>query len=59
MRKQYGKTQQHIADIINTSQSSYAHYENARNLMPLSFLYNSSKIYNDLSVDEMLGRKRI
>ena len=43
MRKQYGKTQQQIADIINTSQSSYAHYENARNLMPLSFLYNLRK----------------
>lgn len=56
-RKQYGKTQQQIADIINTSQSSYAHYENARYLMPLNFLYNLSKIYNDLSVDEMLGRK--
>ncbi len=57
-RKQYGKTQQQIADIINTSQSSYAHYENARYLMPLNFLYNLSKIYNDLSVDEMLGRKK-
>ena len=57
-RKQYGKTQQQIADIINTSQSSYAHYGNARYLMPLNFLYNLSKIYNDLSVDEMLGRKK-
>ena len=57
-RKQYGKTQQQIADIINTSQSSYAHYENARYLMPLNFLYNLSKIYNDLSIDEMLGRKK-
>ena len=57
-RKQDGKTQQQIADIINTSQSSYAHYENARYLMPLNFLYNLSKIYNDLSVDEMLGRKK-
>lgn len=57
-RKQYGKTQQQIADIINTSQSSYAHYENSRYLMPLNFLYNLSKIYNDLSVDEMLGRKK-
>lgn len=57
-RKQYGKTQQQIANIINTSQSSYAHYENARYLMPLNFLYNLSKIYNDLSVDEMLGRKK-
>lgn len=57
-RKQYGKTQQQIADVINTSQSSYAHYENARYLMPLNFLYNLSKIYNDLSVDEMLGRKK-
>ncbi len=58
MRKQYGKTQQQIADIINTSQSSYAHYENARNLMPLSFLYNLSKIYIDISIDKMLGRKK-
>ena len=57
-RKQYGKTQQQIADIINTSQSSYAHYENARNLMPLNFLYNLSKIYDDLSIDEILGRKK-
>lgn len=57
-RKQYGKTQQQIADIINTSQSSYAHYENARYLMPLNFLYNLSKIYDDLSIDEMLGRKK-
>jgi len=58
MRKQYGKTQQQIADIINTSQSSYAHYENARNLMPLCFLYNLSKIYKDISIDKMLGRKK-
>lgn len=58
LRKQYGKTQQQIADVINTSQSSYAHYENTRNLMPLSFLYNLSKIYNDLSIDELLGRKK-
>lgn len=57
-RKQYGKTQQQIADIINTSQSSYAHYENARYLMPLNFLYNLSKIYKDISIDEMLGRKK-
>ncbi len=58
MRKQYGKTQQEIADIINTSQSNYAHYENTRNLMPLSFLYNLSKIYKDVSIDKMLGRKK-
>lgn len=57
-RKQYGKTQQQIADIINTSQSSYAHYENARYLMPLNFLYNLSKIYLDISIDEMLDRKK-
>ena len=57
-RKQYKKTQQQVADIINTSQSSYAHYENARYLMPLNFLYNLNKIYDDLSIDEMLGRKK-
>lgn len=57
LRKQYGKTQQ-IAGVINTSQSSYAHYENARNLMSLSFLYNLSKIYKDFSIDKMLSKKK-
>ena len=58
LRKQYGKTKQQIADVINTRQSSYAHYENARNLMSLSFLYNLSKIYKDISIDKMLERKK-
>ncbi len=58
LRKQYGKTQQQVADIINTSQSSYAHYENARYLIPLNFLYNLHKIYKNISIDELLGRKK-
>ena len=57
-RKLAGKTQQEIADIINTSQASYAHYENARYLIPLNFIINLKNIYTNLSIDELLGRKK-
>ena len=58
IRKSRGFTQQDIAKFLNTSSSAYDHYENARYLMPLNFLYNLSKIYDDLSIDEILGRKK-
>lgn len=57
-RKSAGLTQQYVADKINTSQASYAHYENARYLISTSFLFNLSEVYDDLSIDEMLGRKK-
>lgn len=58
IRKQNGKTQQNIADILNTNASGYAHYENARNLIPTTFLYNLSLIYKNFSIDHILGRKK-
>lgn len=57
-RKAFGKTQQQVADSINTSQASYAHYENARYLISTNFIYNLSKIYTDFSIDEILGRNK-
>lgn len=57
-RKSAGLTQQYIADKINTSQASYAHYENARYLISTNFIFNLSYVYDDLSIDEILGRKR-
>ena len=58
IRKSSGFTQQYVADVLNTSQSSYAHYENARYLIPTSFLYNLTKVYKKISLDEILGRKK-
>lgn len=58
IRKANGKTQQDIANILNTSQSAYAHYENARNLITTNFLFSLSKIYKNFSIDEILGRKK-
>lgn len=52
------KTQSEVAEVINTSQSAYAHYENAIYLIPTSFLYNLSKIYKDFSIDQILGREK-
>ena len=58
LRKKNNYTQEKLAKKLNTNQASYAHYENARNLMSLSFLCNLSKIYKDISIDKMLGRKK-
>ena len=58
IRKANSLTQQDIANKINTSQSAYAHYENARYLITTNFLYGLSKIYKNFSIDEVLGRKK-
>jgi len=58
LRKHNKMTQTEVADKINTTQASYAHYENAINLIPTAFLYNLTQIYKYFSVDELLGRKK-
>lgn len=58
IRKKHSLTQDSVAKIINTTQASYAHYENALNLIPTSFLFNLTKIYDSFSIDQLLGRKK-
>lgn len=58
IRKTNKLTQEEVAKILNTGASSYAHYENARNLIPTTFLFALSKVYKDFSIDEILGRKK-
>lgn len=58
IRKINKLTQEDVAKILNTSTSGYAHYENARNLIPTTFLFALSKVYKNLSIDELLGRKK-
>ena len=58
LRKKHNLTQADVAKKINTTQSSYAHYENAINLIPTTFLYNLTLIYSSFSIDELLGRKK-
>lgn len=58
IRKRNNKTQQDIANLLNTSSSAYAHYENSRYIIPTNFLFSLSLIYKDFSIDEVLGRKR-
>lgn len=59
IRKNNNKTQEDIAQVLNTSSSAYAHYENARNLIPTNFIYSLSLIYKNFSIDKILGRKKI
>lgn len=58
IRKTNNLTQEKVAKILNTNTSGYAHYENARNLIPTTFLFSLSNIYKDFSIDEVLGRKK-
>ena len=58
LRKKHNLTQADVAKKINTTQASYAHYENAINLIPTTFLYNLTLIYSTFSIDELLGRKK-
>lgn len=57
IRKKNQLTQEDVAKVLNTSTSGYSHYENARNLIPTTFLFALSKVYKNLSIDELLGRK--
>ncbi len=57
IRKKNKLTQEQVAKKINTTQASYAHYENAVNLIPTTFLFNLTAIYKPFSIDELLGRK--
>lgn len=58
LRKKHKMTQEDVANKINTTQASYAHYENAVNLIPTAFLFNLTKIYKPFSIDALLGRKK-
>lgn len=58
LRKNKDLTQQQIADKLNTHRAAYSHYENAHNLIPVSFLYGLIDIYKDLSIDELFNREK-
>ncbi|MCI8461288.1 MAG: transcriptional regulator, partial [Bacilli bacterium] len=51
-------TQSWIAQKLNTVQSAYSHYENAINIIPTTFLFGLTKIYETFSIDEFFGSKR-
>lgn len=44
LRKKNNYTQEKLAKKLNTNQASYAHYENATNMIPTVFLYNLTTI---------------
>ena len=58
LRKQNNLTQKQVAELLNATQATYSHYEQALYLIPTMFLYNLTKIYKPFSIDKLLGRKR-
>ena len=54
LREDNDKTQREIAQILQTTQSYYAQYENGRRELPIHHLITLSRYYN-VSADYMLG----
>lgn len=55
LREDNDKTQQEIAEILNTSQTMYARYERGANELPIHHLIALANYYN-VSTDYLLGR---
>ena len=55
LRKELKLTQKKLAEILNTTQSVIAEYENGKNLIATPFLYTICKKYN-ISADYLLGK---
>lgn len=58
LRIQNHLTQKKIATKLNTTQSTYSGYERGERLIKTSFLYNLTKIYDSLSIDELFEREK-
>ena len=54
LREDNDKTQQEIAEILNTSQTMYARYERGANELPIHHLLALANYYN-VSTDYLLG----
>ena len=57
LRLQNKYTQTEVAKKLNTTQSAYSHYETATNIIPTTFIYGLTKIYDPFSIDALVGRK--
>lgn len=55
LREDNDKTQQEIAEILNTSQTMYARYERGANELPIHHLITLADYYK-VSTDYILGR---
>lgn len=51
------KTQQEIADVLQTSQTMYARYERGANELPIHHLLKLCEYY-DVSADYILGKEK-
>lgn len=55
VRRNYGFTQERLAEQLNTTHSAISAYENGHLIMPLIFLYQIAKMC-EVSIDYILGR---
>ena len=56
LREDFDKSQEEIANVLGTSQSYYAQYENGKRAIPFERMVILAKYYN-VSLDYLVGRK--
>lgn len=54
LRKEQGRTQQEIADVLNTERGYYNKYEKGKHPLPIEHLITLAKYYN-VTADYILG----
>jgi len=54
LREKNGYTQKYVAELLGTTQSYYAQYENGRRSIPFERIVELAKIYN-VSLDYIAG----
>ena len=57
LRKDFGYTQEEVAQKLNISQRAYSHYENGSREIPLELLIEVCKMY-EVSMDFMVNLKK-
>ncbi len=58
LRRDNDYTQGELASKLNTSQSEVSNWENGLYIIPTSFLYALTLVYDSFSIDELFGRKK-
>lgn len=57
LRKKNCFTQIYVSKKLGIAQSTYSHYENANNIIQITFIFALTKIYEPFLIDKLFDRK--
>ena len=57
LRKNNKLTQKQLSDKLHICQSTYSNYESGKNIIPTTYIYALSKVYDNYSIDNLFDNK--